>query len=116
MIHLLDPCNKPFFHIKYMADSKFLTPDLKPAFGGTFFWQAQFVPILNRLHEVWTTKPEEMLKTSRKIVQHLQQKPEVKPGSALDKSLLTEAVKQFNDKFDSVNNSFDMAHKDKNFT
>jgi hypothetical protein len=36
MIHLLDPCNKPFFHIKYMADSKFLTPDLKKSNIFTF--------------------------------------------------------------------------------
>ena len=36
MIHLLDPCNEPFFHIKYMVDSKILTPDLKKSNIFTF--------------------------------------------------------------------------------
>lgn len=33
--------------------SVFLTPDLKPFWGGTFFYRKQFVSILERLAEIW---------------------------------------------------------------
>src|SRR3989338_7644792 len=37
--------------------SVFLSPALKPFFGATFFWRAQFVDLLSRISQAWKTEP-----------------------------------------------------------
>lgn len=53
--------------------SAFLTPDLKPFFGGTFFWRAQFLQILRRAQDEWVNAPQGILEHGERIRQALQE-------------------------------------------
>ncbi len=52
-----------------------LTPDLKPVFGGTFFWRAQFISLLTQIQQLWRQQPEKVLESGKKITEHLQTPP-----------------------------------------
>lgn len=51
--------------------SIFLTADLKPFWGGTFFPKDKFIEILLRINEVWKTEKEKVLQASEGISQSL---------------------------------------------
>jgi uncharacterized protein YyaL (SSP411 family) len=58
--------------------SVFLTPDLEPFFGGTYFppvpryGMPSFSQVLTRIAELWEEKPEELIQSGRKLTEHLQ--------------------------------------------
>jgi len=51
----------------------FVTPDLKPFFGGTYFPQAGFLDLLARLQEAWREQPQAILEQAEKVVAHVTQ-------------------------------------------
>ncbi|MCI0694818.1 thioredoxin domain-containing protein [candidate division KSB1 bacterium] len=59
--------------------SMFITPDLKPFYGGTYippvasYGRPGFPEILTRIHEVWTTRRQDILNDGQKIVDYLKQ-------------------------------------------
>lgn len=57
--------------------SMFLTPDLKPFYGATYvppkakYGRAGFEDVISQIHEVWTNKEKEVIESSDKIVEKL---------------------------------------------
>lgn len=57
----------------------FLTPDLKPFFGGTFFRRQQFLHILDVIHKEWQADPDKVFGHAEEIYNFL--KKEIKSDS-----------------------------------
>jgi len=57
--------------------SVFLTPELKPFWGGTFFYRAQFVKILESLAKAWQEEKEHILSSADEITKYLKEKSSV---------------------------------------
>ena len=84
-------------------NSVFLTPDLLPFFGGTYFppedsrGRPGFPRVLNALHEVWTNKQAEVIAQAEKITEVIIQATAAAPPSIgaapLDRKLISAAVK-----------------------
>jgi len=53
--------------------SVFLTPDRKPIFAGTYFPKAQFLQLLSRIDEVWTTQREDIEKQGDQLYEVVKQ-------------------------------------------
>ncbi len=64
----------------------FLTPDGEPFFGGTYFpkhprgQSPSFVDILDRIHEVWTTRRDDVAEQAKEITASLSMASEIRPG------------------------------------
>jgi uncharacterized protein YyaL (SSP411 family) len=58
--------------------SVFLTPDLEPFFGGTYFppeprhGMASFQQVLTKIAEIWAQRPEELIQSGQKLSEHIQ--------------------------------------------
>ncbi|MBL7661735.1 thioredoxin domain-containing protein [bacterium] len=52
--------------------SVFLTPDQKPFYGGTFFWKATFIKLLEKVTELWTNDRASLVESAAKLCQYLQ--------------------------------------------
>jgi len=63
--------------------SVFLTPDLKPFFGGTYFPKTQFLALLNQIQKGWQDQRDQIEQTGEALTQHLKA-AEIK-GKGLDK-------------------------------
>src|SRR6478752_7137527 len=77
--------------------SVWLTPDLKPFIGGTYFphddryGRAGFRRVLEQIAGAWKTDREKIVESSVDVIQQLQKQAEVAPGSSisrLDKAAL----------------------------
>ncbi len=70
--------------------SMFLTPDLKPFYGGTYFppenryGRIGFPELLRRIHELWTTKNDKVLESANGLTDYLRQVSEQTISSALN--------------------------------
>ena len=92
----------------------FLTPDLKPFFGGTYFppddkyGSMGLRTLLPKIAEVWSTRREEILHSADSITQQLQQAVNsgVGGGSPLQASLLDKTYEQISRSYDSANGGF----------
>jgi uncharacterized protein YyaL (SSP411 family) len=69
--------------------SVFLTPDLEPFFGGTYFppvprhGMPSFSQVLTRISELWEEKPEELIQSGHKLTEYLQaQNQAISPDAA----------------------------------
>ncbi|CAI8047380.1 Uncharacterized protein YyaL [Geodia barretti] len=84
-------------------NSVFLTPDLLPFFGGTYFppedsrGRPGFPRVLNALHEVWMNQQADVIAQAEKITEVIVQATAATPASAeetpLDRKLVSAAVK-----------------------
>ena len=99
--------------------SVFLTPDLKPFFGGTYFppdnryGRPGFATILERLAVAWKNDRDRILQSSSEVVAQLthyagQAAPN---GAVLDKTILDSAFQYFRRTFDSTDAGFGSAPK-----
>jgi uncharacterized protein YyaL (SSP411 family) len=99
--------------------SVFLTPDLKPFFGGTYFAPADrygrpgFGVILERIAETWKTQHDKILASSGDVIERLKQHAESGPASALepDKMTLDSTFQYFRRTFDATHGGFGEAPK-----
>ena len=94
--------------------SVFLTPDLKPFFGGTFFWRQQFVQLLNNIAAVWKNEPEKILESSQKITEQLLKmspSPPAGEGGVRGENLFQKAFDQLRQNFDPIHGGFGQAPK-----
>ena len=114
----------------------FLTPDLEPVFGGTYFpgpqtvekgilaERATFVDILERLKTVWEEQEGKCRDSAKEITNQLRKfaeegvhgqkmgsKESEKGGDGLEIDLLEEASGHFQRRFDKVNGGFSSAPK-----
>ncbi|KAJ5806424.1 uncharacterized protein N7503_004026 [Penicillium pulvis] len=109
----------------------FLTPDLEPVFGGTY-WSGPnsttmqgpetigFVEILEKLRDVWATQQQRCLESAKDITAQLREFAEEGTHSThtdretdedLDLELLEEAYQHFASRYDSINGGFGRAPK-----
>src|SRR5205823_3540344 len=98
--------------------SMFLTPDLKPFYGGTYFppqdryGRPSFKRLLLALVDAWQTRRNEITESSDQITQRLQEAGRVEPAEGeLDAHLLQNAVRMHGRIFDSTHGGFGSAPK-----
>jgi uncharacterized protein YyaL (SSP411 family) len=97
--------------------SVWLTPDLKPFLGGTYFpaenryGRAGFPTLLERVAEAWRKDKEKIVQSSAEVLTHLEQSAEVTPSAGLDPNALQTAFLQFRRAFDSKLGGFGAAPK-----
>ncbi|MBN1347978.1 thioredoxin domain-containing protein [candidate division KSB1 bacterium] len=98
--------------------SVWLTPDLKPFFGGTYFppedrqGRTGFKRILEQIHTLWQNQPESLLRQGEKLTAHLEQIADI-PQTAQNATIAVwhEAFKQAERRFDELNGGFGSAPK-----
>jgi uncharacterized protein YyaL (SSP411 family) len=98
--------------------SVFLTPDLKPFFGGTYFppdnryGRPGFGAILERIAEAWRNERERIVQSSADVVAQLAQDAASGPAAgAPDQTILDSAFQHFRRMFDSTHGGFGNAPK-----
>jgi len=98
--------------------SVFLTPDLKPFFGGTYFppedryGQRGFAQVLHAVIDAWRTRRDAVADTAEQLTQGIQRAMQVepKPGD-LSEQLLRNAAGQLRRRFDPYHGGFGAAPK-----
>ncbi len=99
--------------------SVFLTPDLQPFFGGTYYPPTDsrgmpgFPRVLLSVSQAWRERREEIVASAGEMTEHLKsmgELPRDKPGT-LDVSLLDNAARALFRAFDNVNGGFGGAPK-----
>jgi uncharacterized protein YyaL (SSP411 family) len=98
--------------------SVFLTPDLKPFFGGTYFppddryGRPGFKRLLMALIDAWQNRRPDLLESAGQITQHLQAASAVKPSAGeLRPELMRQAVANLRRVFDPRHGGFGSAPK-----
>ena len=97
----------------------FLTPDLKPFYGGTYFppepryGRPSFLQVLNNIHELWTTRHGDVLHSAGDMHQQLEHitTQEADHKLALTPAIIEHAVKAFKNEYDSRHGGFGRAPK-----
>lgn len=90
--------------------SVFLTPDLKPFYGGTFFWRPQFLQLLSAIQSSWEREPQKVVASGEDIFAHLKQS--VSAGTSLpDETIFLSALEHFSKRFDAEHGGFGAAPK-----
>jgi hypothetical protein len=96
--------------------SVFLTPDLKPFYGGTYFPPDQryrtpsFMQVLEFVSNLWKKKRDEVMTNSRQVLQAMAP-PEVSAEQNLDGSALDDGCSMLLSSFDSDHGGFGGAPK-----
>src|SRR5271156_6842067 len=98
--------------------SVFLTPDLKPFFGGTYFpptdsrGMAGFPRVLLSVHRAWEERRDEIRGSASEMTEQLRSFGTLPKGSGtLDVSLLDRAARAVTHNFDPVHGAFGRAPK-----
>ena len=97
--------------------SVWLTPDLKPFVGGTYFppedryGRAGFPTLLERIAQAWQADRAKIVASSLEVLKHLEEASEVKPSGGLNASALESGFLQFRRSFDSKLGGFGPAPK-----
>jgi uncharacterized protein YyaL (SSP411 family) len=109
----------------------FLTPDLEPIFGGTYFAgpgsssardNISFIDALNKMHELWITQRGRCMDSAKEITEQLRQfsrdgmvsregVSKDDEGDVLDLELLDEATEYFSNRFDTTHGGFGLPPK-----
>ena len=94
----------------------FLTPDLKPFYGGTYFPPQQWLQILSRIAKVYETKHNEVIESAEQLTTALATSEVHKYNLALsestfDEKILNEAYAKLSSKFDRREGGVDKAPK-----
>lgn len=98
--------------------SVFLTPDLKPFYGGTYFppddryGRPGFSSVLQGVAEAWRTRRDEIEQSSDRVTQQLQMTlGESQSGGTVSANIMETAAQQLLASFDAVNGGFGNAPK-----
>jgi uncharacterized protein YyaL (SSP411 family) len=99
--------------------SVFLTPDLKPFYGGTYFppgsryGQPAFLDVLKRIQELWASRRADLQQSAEDIVRRLQEAatPSETAGLVLSPVILHEAANRLKAGYDPLNGGFGGAPK-----
>jgi uncharacterized protein len=97
----------------------FLTPDLKPFYGGTYFppqpkfGRPSFLQLLGRISELWVEKRKELTESAGQIAEQLKSlgEHEVNKDAVLAPAVLTNALKRMTAEYDPRNGGFGRAPK-----
>ena len=98
----------------------FLTPELKPFYGGTYFppeakhGRPSFLQLLEHIHQLWETRRDDLSASATEIHARLEQMADTEPGDA-SLALTAEVVRQaglrFKESYDPRNGGFGSAPK-----
>lgn len=97
--------------------SMFLTPDLKPFFGGTYFppesryGRIGFPDLLNRIHDLWMNDRARVLEAADGVVSFLHQLRSVPSPGTLGPAVVDECFRQFKSMYDELHGGFSDAPK-----
>jgi uncharacterized protein len=97
--------------------SVWLTPDLKPFYGGTYFpptsrWgRPGFVDILQEIARVWDSERDKVVQSAEALTAQLRQIEHSAAGQLPGEEALARTVRQFRDAFDQRNGGFGDAPK-----
>ena len=100
--------------------SVFLTADLKPFFGGTYFppddrdSQPGFGTLLQRVHEAWATRHDEILQSAEEVTRFLQAQVSTSTGTDAAKpgiAALERTYRQIRSSYDGERGGFGSAPK-----
>jgi uncharacterized protein YyaL (SSP411 family) len=99
--------------------SVFLTPEMEPFFGGTYFppvprhGMPSFSQVLNRIAELWEEKTDELIQSGQKLTEHLQaQNQAIAPGDLpLSRETLESATVKLLQSYDWQNGGWGAAPK-----
>jgi uncharacterized protein YyaL (SSP411 family) len=99
--------------------SVFLTPDLKPFYGGTYFPSESrhglpgFLQLLQQIHQVWVNRNQDLTHSAAELHHRLAllTKSESAHGMVLTPSILHDAAAQFKEEYDAQNGGFGNAPK-----
>jgi uncharacterized protein YyaL (SSP411 family) len=87
--------------------SVFLTPDLKPFYGGTYFPPIQrygmpsFSEILLGINQTWKNEPDKVMQVAEQLTQHLQESQQILPEEINNTTIdITDYARAFLDRFD----------------
>ncbi len=86
--------------------SVFLTPDLQPFFGGTYFTPKQFKKVLLTLSKVYRQDQAEIVKDAQELQRRLQTLARVPAGSEPGKEILARTYNRLNRLFDAKHGGF----------
>lgn len=95
----------------------FLTPQLAPFFGGTYFppqprrGMASFSEVLAAVREAWLARREEVEQQAQELLEHLRSGTAPAPRDAASKDLHSRAVAQLAQRFDETHGGFGRAPK-----
>jgi uncharacterized protein YyaL (SSP411 family) len=92
--------------------SMFLTPDLRPFYGGTYFppeeryGRISFPELLRRIHTVWTTQNEKVLESASGLTEYLRQAADQTDSASLNPGIADLCFKQLEASYDPRNAGF----------
>ncbi|MFQ6672173.1 MAG: thioredoxin domain-containing protein, partial [Candidatus Tectimicrobiota bacterium] len=90
----------------------FLTPDLKPFWGATYFPKDQFLHVLTQISTAWRKEPSKMHEAGLKLARYLQASNRLAKGPVeLDETMLQSAYAAFAASFDERFGGFGRAPK-----
>jgi uncharacterized protein YyaL (SSP411 family) len=97
----------------------FLTPDLKPFYGGTYFppqpkfGRPSFLQVLERIQDLWKTRREDIGHSAAKLHQHLANATDLEAaqGLLLTPAILENAARKFKAEYDPRHGGFGNAPK-----
>lgn len=94
-----------------------MTPDKKPFFAGTYFpkegryGRMGMIELIRENKKLWDEKKDDIINSTRKILNALASEPQLYAGDALTQQVLEEAYNLFNQRFDEQNGGFGNAPK-----
>ncbi|MFC1818319.1 thioredoxin domain-containing protein, partial [Thermodesulfobacteriota bacterium] len=94
-----------------------MTPDKKPFFAGTYFakhtqyGRIGMLDMIPRLHDIWHNRRDEVLESTDRILEILQQQNDFTPGRELDREILHRAFNELSNRYDSIHGGFSKAPK-----
>ncbi len=91
--------------------SVFLTPDLKPFWGGTYVPRPQFLDLLARVQEAWREHPAQIRAGGEKLLQYLQTEDEAATLASPLQETLEKFLQQSSARFDPLHGGFGPAPK-----
>lgn len=91
--------------------SVFLTPDLKPFWGGTFFYREQFLKIVTALSDAWERDRKRVLLAGEEVAAALRERIQPRGGGVPWATLIEEIKSQYRSEYDSANGGFGGAPK-----
>ncbi len=91
--------------------SVFLTPELKPFWGGTYFPRLQFLSILNQISTIWRASRDKISESANSLTAYLRERDFEPEHGPLTQAPLHLALSQLEQSFDSEHGGFGSAPK-----
>ncbi|MBA3003174.1 MAG: thioredoxin domain-containing protein [Desulfurivibrio sp.] len=97
--------------------SVFLTPDLQPFYGGTYFppegrhGLPGFTEVLEAVHDAWRNRPDKIVESAANITDHLRRKATDSAAGKIDSNIFAKAFQQIETEYDTEFGGFGRAPK-----